>query len=342
MKKATKMYGVADRAWQPVIGCDPHMPCAPRCWARKTTARIVECQKPQHPERAALFQIALTPDGRQWSGKTFLDGAHLTDPLKWRGSALIATGFHGDWGRLDYDDAIRMIAVMVRAERHRFLTLTKQPGELLEYLGREGVEVFVAEEVETTKLEEGMGLDGWYAPPLECWPPRNISIGCSVMNQAEADRMREAMAALAARGWNTHVWYEPAIGPVAWGGWEFLRGVIMGYESGAKSRPGHPIWAQNTRDWCAHHGIPFHFKQWGDWVEVNEHDDGLTHVHGTDERELPVGPRSAFVSAEGEIVRRDRDMREGVPYHWMTRVGKDRAGRVLDGLTHDAIPEVRA
>jgi protein gp37 len=78
-----KIYGVADKAWQCVVGCDPHMPCAPRCWARKTVARIVECQKPQNPDRAEFFQIALTPDGKEWSGKTYLDEAHLLDPLKW-------------------------------------------------------------------------------------------------------------------------------------------------------------------------------------------------------------------------------------------------------------------
>ena len=37
--------GPGSRAWHPVIGCDPHMPCAPRCWARRTTARTVKCHK---------------------------------------------------------------------------------------------------------------------------------------------------------------------------------------------------------------------------------------------------------------------------------------------------------
>lgn len=70
MSKEIGVYGLGEgsRAWQPIVGCDPHMSCAPRCWARKTVARVVECQRMQHP-RSEFFQQALTPDGKQWSGK---------------------------------------------------------------------------------------------------------------------------------------------------------------------------------------------------------------------------------------------------------------------------------
>ena len=50
-------YGIADKAWHPVIGCDPKMSCAPRCWARKTVARVVECQEAQYPERAEYERV---------------------------------------------------------------------------------------------------------------------------------------------------------------------------------------------------------------------------------------------------------------------------------------------
>lgn len=272
--KGEKIYGVADKAWQVVVGCDPHMPCAPRCWARRTVERIVRCQGDGGRE---LFQIALTPDGKRWSGEVRLDEVHLEDPLEWRKPALIATGFHGDWGRLSHADQLVILRVMDLARHHTFIALTKQPQSLV-------------------LLYE------------DCVIQPHVSIGCSVMNQSEADAMREPMARIAALGWSTHVWYEPALGPVNWKGWEFLRGVIAGGESGADSRPSQLRWYQETRDWCVARGVPFNFKQWGDW--------------------LP--PMCDGAEIDGRITLNCSNGPE--------RVGKARAGRLLDGRTWDELP----
>jgi protein gp37 len=239
-----KIYGLADKAWQVVVGCDPRMPCAPRCWARKTVARIVRCQEKEHPHRSAFFQVALSPDGKQWSGQTFLDEAHLSDPLKWRKPALIATGFHGDIGRLGTDDMEKILRVACSALRngHRIMFLTKMPVELRRQF--------------TFAMNRIYGNGHWY-------PPDGITVGCSVMNQSEADRQRNPMAELAAMGWSTHVWYEPAIGRVNWQGWEFIKLLIVGGESGANARPFVDNWAYVSLDWCQQHDIKFWMKQLG-------------------------------------------------------------------------------
>ena len=43
--------------------------------------------------------------------------------------------------------------------------------------------------------------------------------------------------------------------------------VIAGGESGGRntSRPADPVWYQSLRDQCARAGVPFLFKQWGNW-----------------------------------------------------------------------------
>jgi protein gp37 len=41
--------------------------------------------------------------------------------------------------------------------------------------------------------------------------------------------------------------------------------VIVGGESGAGARPMHPRWAQYIRGECAFAGVPFFFKQWGEF-----------------------------------------------------------------------------
>src|SRR5690606_37751463 len=48
----------------------------------------------------------------------------------------------------------------------------------------------------------------------------------------------------------------------------WLRGVdlvIVGGESGSLARPMHTDWVRAVRDLCADVGVPFHFKQWGEF-----------------------------------------------------------------------------
>jgi protein gp37 len=85
--------------------------------------------------------------------------------------------------------------------------------------------------------------------------------------------------------------------------------VIVGGESGPHARPMHPDWARSLRDQCAAAGVPFLFKQWGEWL--GEYQDGATDH---DPMEINASP-------------------------WSVRVGKKAAGRLLDGRTHDEFPK---
>jgi protein gp37 len=42
--------------------------------------------------------------------------------------------------------------------------------------------------------------------------------------------------------------------------------VICGGESGPGARPMHPDWARGLRDQCTANGVPFFFKQWGEYL----------------------------------------------------------------------------
>lgn len=86
--------------------------------------------------------------------------------------------------------------------------------------------------------------------------------------------------------------------------------VICGGESGAKARPMHPDWARALRDQCADAGVPFFFKQWGEWIA-----DPLGRT---------VAPGDVQIS------------RDAV-FH---RVGKHKAGRTLDGREHSDRPNL--
>lgn len=94
--------------------------------------------------------------------------------------------------------------------------------------------------------------------------------------------------------------------------------VICGGESGPNARPSHPDWFASLRDQCKAADVPFHFKQWGEWVP-GDHD---SVTFGDDHTEvLP------WHSPE-----------HGNDLTPMVRVGVNRAGRLLDGQLYDSFP----
>lgn len=108
--------------------------------------------------------------------------------------------------------------------------------------------------------------------------------------------------------------------------------VICGGESGHGARPMHPAWARSLRDQCAEAGVPFLFKQWGEWAPVLTKEEAESNERrGLAER---MTGRTRWLNTAG-----------GHGYHGddvtlVRRVGKKAAGRELDGRTHDAFPEV--
>lgn len=116
--------------------------------------------------------------------------------------------------------------------------------------------------------------------------------------------------------------------------------VIAGGESGPQARPSHPDWFRSLRDQCAAAGVPFLFKQWGEWAP---------HVGAVDGWALADNPeQSRFDHLEWE------GGAWGGPFRpawcdWdsldetqvVSRIGKKRSGRRLDGVEHNGFPQVR-
>ncbi|ACL59097.1 phage Gp37/Gp68 family protein [Methylobacterium nodulans] len=97
--------------------------------------------------------------------------------------------------------------------------------------------------------------------------------------------------------------------------------VIVGGESGPGARPMRAEWARSIRDQCIAAGVAYHFKQHGDWIDV----DQLRHLDG-----WTGGPGFGRF----DHCRYDQDAE-------CLRIGKAAAGRLLDGRTWDEMPEVR-
>ena len=185
----------------------------------------------------------------------------------------------------------------------------------------------------------------------------NIWLGITVVNQEEADRDVQKLLRVPARVRFLSV--EPMLGPISLtniqvggghGHHEFdpivtgnalkradpaapsLRWVICGGESGPKARPMRAAWAQSLRDQCDAAGVPFLFKQWGEWAEVDGDKPTRTFQVESDIGETLASRCDGFISQAGEFVRSMDDATTDDPYRGMQRVGKKAAGRLLDGV----------
>jgi len=106
--------------------------------------------------------------------------------------------------------------------------------------------------------------------------------------------------------------------------------VICGGESGKEARPMHPDWARSLRNQCKQIGAAFFFKQWGQW-KPREDGDSLPSIYGTfknkpgDWNDSPVGTFIPYI----------------IGLNWgtvMMNVGKNAAGRLLDGREWNEFP----
>jgi hypothetical protein len=132
---------------------------------------------------------------------------------------------------------------------------------------------------------------------------------------------------------------EPLLGPVDLTRWlPSLDWVIAGGESGPNARPMHPDWVRSIRDQCLAAGVPFLFKQWGQWryaVEVDEVE--------AEQALKASGQPDPFARTPCYTVGLDGSYSNTEPPRpgnaTMMRVGKKRAGRLLDGRTWDQFPQ---
>lgn len=119
-----------------------------------------------------------------------------------------------------------------------------------------------------------------------------------------------------------------------------LHWVIVGGESGPNARPMHPEWARSLRDQCVSAGVPFFFKQWGEWVELNAGPPPHDVVSMDDEAgQVMATACDGFISLTGDFVRDMASAATDEPYRGLERVGKKAAGRLLDGRTWDEVPK---
>jgi len=115
--------------------------------------------------------------------------------------------------------------------------------------------------------------------------------------------------------------------------------VIVGGESGPGARPMHPCWARAIRDQCQAAGVPFFFKQWGEWKPYS----AMTAAEA-ESLYIPVPAGQPDDSTRECRVRTvsfpPHPLPRGGPVDLLFRLGKDVAGRLLGGREWSESPKV--
>jgi protein gp37 len=335
-----------EATWNPITGCSVVSPGCTNCYAM----RLAGTRLAQHPSRAGLTRDSKA--GPVWTGEVRFNKQWLDQPLRWKRPRMIFVCAHGDLFHESVPDEWidKVFAIMALAPQHTFQVLTKRSRRMREYVNRDATKADIRNAAEAM-----FGADHFvWAKVLSAgFPLPNVWLGVSAEDQARADeRIPDLLATPAAVRWLSA---EPLLGPVnldeiaiprpelrasmmwsalrEWGGAPAkLDWVVVGGESGPGARPMHPDWARSLRDQCAAAGVPFFFKQWGEFETHydRDHDDPDWRQCGTVER---LDSKGRWLNlAGGHGFHGDRVVR-------VSPVGKKRAGRLLDGVDHNGMPE---
>ncbi|MGY5791942.1 DUF5131 family protein len=169
--------------------------------------------------------------------------------------------------------------------------------------------------------------------------PSNAALGTTSEDQPRADKNLPALAVakIETKPLFTFGSFEPLLGPVIIPTAFMPDWIIAGGETDQgehKARPTHPDWFRDLRDQASEAGVPFHLKQWGEWTP------GENVPHTVRGRK----PSAHYWADEWDVGSTNMsDPEDG----WMDepdvyRIGKKLTGRMLDGVTHDAFPQVPA
>ena len=327
-----------DSTWTPVKGCTRKSDGCRNCYAEIMAARF--SGPGQWGE--GLATIVKTPQGKdhRWTGEVRFDEAELLKPLRWKRPRKVFVCSTADLFHEDVPDEWidRVFAVMALCPQHIFQVLTKRADRMREYLAaRSGMgSAPICQAI--NMIPNGMGnRHGALSMPL-----RNVWLGVSVEDQQRADeRIPDLLATPATVRWLS---CEPLLGRLSLRHLQYdgmtnidaltgdhgvilpLRGrgrkldwIVVGGESGPGARPMHPDWARSLRDQCAEAGVPFFFKQWGEWYP---------HPSGEALTIRQYNNQIAYIDVDTGAQKHHPNRHTDAT---MRRIGKKAAARLLDG-----------
>jgi len=325
-----------DISWNPVVGCTPASEGCRNCYAKALHdmrhKAYLEGKKLPRQYAEPFEKIQLLED-------------RITQPFSWKKPARVFVNSMSDLFHPDVpDDFIyKVLTTAMCAERHTFIILTKRARRMFQFYLKHQFAVWVN------------APNIWHVVSIENQNAANERLGYflqvpSVVHGVSAEPL---LGDLDLRNVRPVEGYESrridALQGVtcydnggAYQDQQKINWVICGGESGPNARPMHPDWARSLRDQCQAAAIPFFFKQWGEWKPISE-----TNEEECDQYYYPLpenfhGFGTRKCRYENSPIRFDGGEDwysiDGHPSYLTFRVGKKRAGRLLDGVEWNAFP----
>jgi protein gp37 len=270
------------------------------------------------------YAMIVGPNGK-WNGKTIFDNTALEKIFQWSKPRMIFMVSMGDLFHEDnaLNDIAMVFAAMYLNQRHTFQVLTKRP-ERAEY-------VLKNDEFWFSYHKYCNQLHDEYIKPLEQelyfydevreeWPLKNVWLGVTAENQEQAEKRMPVLFEIPAA--KRFISIEPMLGAIQLPINYEIDWVICGGESGPGARPMHPDWVRSVRDQCLATGVPFFFKQWGEWGPEDQVSQKIYKSLLT----MPIQnwPKHLLQDPYSERL--------------FFKVGKKAAGSMLDGKKYNAYP----
>lgn len=324
-----------NKTWNPVTGCHKISPGCKHCYADRLFPKVYPGRK---------FEDVRTHDDR------------LNQPLSWKTPQRVFVDSMGDLFHKDvpFEFIDQCFAVMALAEQHTFQVLTKRADRMREYFNSIRPHHSENTHADTREIVRSWAAQHWAWVNRRGdedirWPLPNVWLGTSTEDQETFDERVEHLAACPAVV--RFVSAEPLLGDIDVGNafddppdgstYGKIHWVIAGGESGPKARPSHPDWFRYLRDQCANAGTPFFFKQWGEWAST--HPEGALSPHNgwcSPIAHTDFITRNASYKSDVEpTMSKGKFALEKEGFAFMHRIGKQKAGRLLDDRLHDEYPE---
>ncbi len=283
-----------EETWNPIIGCSHVSPGCDNCYAERMAGRLANMQsltnygqvvKWKESEKYSDYPIGT------WNGRTHLVESALEKPFHWKKPRTIFVCSMGDLFHesVPFEWIQEVWDVMASNPQHTFLVLTKRPERILPFFRYMGSRCKDAGFDSVPSQSDDM-LN--YLYPID-----NVWLGVTAENQQQADKRIPILLQIPAA--KRFVSVEPMLGPVDLDTItipiERLDWVIVGGETGTGARPMHPDWVRSIRDQCVSAGVPFFFKQWGEYLLFEEFDIAMDGMF------CKVGKKKAGHLLEGKI-----------------------------------------
>jgi protein gp37 len=313
-----------NKTWNPIIGCSHASKGCDNCYAEKMAGRLSNMKHThssyskvvkwgQHPKTDMYYGL------QKWNGQTKFVEKRLIDPYGYKKGTMVFVCSMGDlFHETVKEEWIdKVFEVITETPNIIYQVLTKRPKKAYLYFSNKEVPYNV-----------------WFGITAE--NQENLEARLPYLNKINAD--------------TRFVSFEPLLGPIDLFklDHEYINWIIVGGETGPKSRPTHPNWINSIVLFCTDLKVPLYFKSWGDYytkslIFFNKKSAPMFRMFRSKTEWVNKAQTwvrgGKCVSLDGIQMNSGRDFNVcDYPVAIMDRVGKKKSGNTICGKKYEQFP----